>query len=338
MISVIVPIYNVEKYLRECLSSIENQTYEDIEILMVNDGSTDGCEKICREFAERDRRFILINQIHSDVCEARNKGVQESRGEFISFVDSDDTVDQDFLEKLLTALLRDEADVSQCGIREGAKRVGRPARVYSKDEIFPALLQGGNFLYCTGVKLYKRKIIEGLRFPEGRPIFEDGYWTAMVLERCNVVSIIGEAKYNYRTVAGSLSRRKFSEEMECGMFKNRIGRVLVIERNILDTDTESMYKLFDQVRCMLPWILGSHSDLSKFDTYKSLKTLVRKLSIRGFEDKVFHIVLKNSDFRKAQNEYLWYELKSGNKDMKYKLQIIYRKFKRRLFNGYRYEN
>ena len=112
-VSVIVPIYNVEKYLRECLDSIQSQTYTDFECIMINDGSVDKSREIAESYLN-DKRFILVNQSNSGQSVARNKGIKMSRGEFLCFVDSDDTVESDMYELLYCNAKKYEADVSMC--------------------------------------------------------------------------------------------------------------------------------------------------------------------------------------------------------------------------------
>lgn len=101
MISVIVPVYNVETYLEECLDSIQNQTYTDLEVILVNDGSTDGSQAICERYCQTDKRFRLMNQTNQGQSVARNNGVTASTGEFIAFVDSDDIILANYLETLM---------------------------------------------------------------------------------------------------------------------------------------------------------------------------------------------------------------------------------------------
>lgn len=328
MISVIVPVYNVSKYLRDCLTSIENQSYKDIEVIMVNDGSTDGSEKISREFAVKDKRFKLINQKNSGVCEARNRGIQESGGEYISFVDSDDTIEEDFLESLLEALVENNADMTQCDRRvNGVKQ--HPdwnTRIFKKNEIFFEYLNDA-FFNSICPKMYKRDLIRNIPFPLERPIMEDASWTAHVLEQCNVVARIAEAKYDYRMVPSSLTHIKLSEKMECGRFRNVIEKAIVIGRNI--NEKESFDKLYDMVADFVPWILGSHDNLDMFDTYRALRFLINSLYKQEDNFEPFEIVMRNPNFRNAQDEYLWYELRSKRKNLKYKLNIIYRRLKRR---------
>ena len=117
MISIIVPVYNVEEYLEECLDSIKNQTYTDIEVVLVNDGSTDGSKEICERYCELDSRFHLINQENQGQSIARNRGVAESTGEFIVFIDSDDIVKFDLLTQL-KKYMSDGIDIVECNINE----------------------------------------------------------------------------------------------------------------------------------------------------------------------------------------------------------------------------
>ena len=113
MISVIVPVYNVEEYLEECLDSIKNQTFTDFEVILVNDGSTDNSQEICEKFCVQDTRFQLINQENQGQSIARNIGVAESKGKFIVFIDSDDIVRVDLLDQLMN-YMSDEIDIVEC--------------------------------------------------------------------------------------------------------------------------------------------------------------------------------------------------------------------------------
>ena len=112
LISIIVPIYNVEKYLRQCLDSILNQTYQNFECLLINDGSLDNSADICREYVSKDSRFKYFEKENGGVSSARNLGIECSRGEYITFIDSDDWVDYDYLEVLYNSLVDERADIA----------------------------------------------------------------------------------------------------------------------------------------------------------------------------------------------------------------------------------
>jgi glycosyltransferase involved in cell wall biosynthesis len=117
-ISVIIPIYNVEKYLSVCLESVINQTYQNLEIILVDDGSTDACPKICDDYATKDNRIKLIHKKNGGLSDARNIGVKHATGDLISFVDSDDVLSLYFYEKLINILEENDADIVECGFRK----------------------------------------------------------------------------------------------------------------------------------------------------------------------------------------------------------------------------
>lgn len=329
MVSIIVPVYNTEKYLRECLTSIEYQTYKNFEVIMINDGSTDASETICDEFSKRDSRFLLINQKNSGVCAARTHGIKESHGELISFIDSDDTVERNFIEALCRKIEETGADIAQCdsdinGIKEHPQW---NEQFFNKEEIMPSFLNGDFFNKVT-LKIYKRNIIQDIPFPEGRPIMEDAAWSAMVYEKCNSLIRIPDALYHYRMVNTSLTHKKLSEKEECGKFRNLIDKALIIERNV---DDEGSYELLNRyVLEFLPWVLGSHDNLNLYDTYSYLRHLAEILTAHGFDNWLYALICSNADFRKAQNDYIRRILRlKSSADLKYKLRVIARMIRRK---------
>ena len=179
MISVIVPIYNVERYLDECLNSIQNQSYKDIEVILVNDGSTDSSKTICERYCEEDSRFHLINQINQGQSVARNVGVTASKGEYIAFVDSDDIIKTNYLEKLMQ-YMTEEVDIVESNFTvskndfliENSKETTILFEGNSQEAVkfFPNHVLSVNPV----TKLYKREIVESVPYPEGL-IFEDIY-------------------------------------------------------------------------------------------------------------------------------------------------------------------
>ena len=144
LISIIVPVYNVENYMEECLDSIKNQTHKDIEVILVNDGSTDGSREICERYCEKDSRFKLINQENQGLSEARNVGVRVSTGEYIFFVDSDDVVKVDILEILLSFMAED-VDIVGCSYshqKEDLQLQKSPNVVFQGDSYSAASIMG----------------------------------------------------------------------------------------------------------------------------------------------------------------------------------------------------
>ena len=214
MISVIVPVYNVEKYLEECLDSIKNQTFNDIEVILVNDGSTDNSQEICERYCSQDPRFHLINQENKGQSIARNIGVAESRGELIVFIDSDDIVKIDLLEKLIN-YISDGIDIVECEKTEdiqylNEKRKDIQVKEFDSNE---ALYKCFNHAvsWSPVAKLYRREIVEKIPFLENL-IYEDLYTGIVSLKYINKMRKIDYIGYYYRYHTSSTMNQKYSEK------------------------------------------------------------------------------------------------------------------------------
>lgn len=183
LISIIVPVYNVYMYLDRCISSLVKQTYSHIEIILVNDGSTDDSGKICQKWAEKDNRIRVINKANGGLSDARNTGIIASNGRYIGFVDSDDYVKENMYEMLINLIRKYDADISRCGYVDiyGGRILnesGVPYKEYSlnADEFYIESVSGKNG-NCVGVcnKLYKREIFGSICFKKGMYV-EDYYF------------------------------------------------------------------------------------------------------------------------------------------------------------------
>ena len=214
MISVIVPVYNVETYLEECLDSIQNQTYTDFEVLLVNDGSTDGSQAICERYCQADKRFRLINQSNQGQSVARNTGVAASRGEFIAFVDSDDIILANYLE---TSMHYMSGDVD---IVESQFTVHKKKFLAEKPQDTKILFEGNseeavkvvpNHLLSVNpvTKLYRRSIVEAVPYIDG-VIFEDVYCGIGMLKYIRKIIKIDYKGYYYRQHQASIMHRTFT--------------------------------------------------------------------------------------------------------------------------------
>ena len=216
MISVIVPVYNVEKYLEECLDSIQNQTYSDIEVILVNDGSLDNSKDICEKYCKEDNRFKLINQANQGQSVARNHGVAASTGEFIAFVDSDDIIRQDYLEVLIR-YMSEEVDIveSQFTVHkkeffnENYKEINVIFEGNSEEAIkaVPKHVLSVNPV----TKLYRRSIVEAVPYLEGY-IFEDIYSGVGMLKYIRRIIKSDYTGYYYRQHGTSTMHRTFTEK------------------------------------------------------------------------------------------------------------------------------
>ncbi len=212
-ISVIVPVYNVEKYIKQSLDSIINQTLNDIEIICVNDGSTDSSREILEQYKQKDSRIIIIDKKNGGLSSARNAGMEVAKGEFISFIDSDDWVKEDFLEKLYNNITTYNSDISICAVNQydETKQDFISPDKYFTLEYFDKSFDNRAFSYtdtkeflmnvCVMAwnKLYRRSFLESTqaRFPDGL-IFEDGPFFFSIFFKTQKVSIVRDRMYNYR--------------------------------------------------------------------------------------------------------------------------------------------
>ena len=214
MISIIVPVYNVEEYLEECLESIRKQTYQDIEVILVNDGSTDGSHAICERYCQMDKRFRLINQKNQGQSVARNRGVKESLGEYIMFVDSDDVVSLGLLEQLMK-YMSDGIDIVECNITEDihclnseGKEIG-VKELDSNEALYQCFNHGVS--WSPVAKLYRREIVEKVPFLENL-IYEDFYTGIVSLKYIHKMRKINYIGYYYRYHTSSTMNQKYSEK------------------------------------------------------------------------------------------------------------------------------
>lgn len=212
-ISVIIPVYKVERYLSNCMDSIINQTYRNLEIILVDDGSLDNCGTICEEYAKKDRRIKVIHQENRGLSAARNTGLQIATGDYLGFVDSDDWVELDMYEYLLQNLHKEQAHIAVCGHYEHSQKSLRPKGVSrrkacGRTEALGLLLQNDEIQNTVWDKLYRRELFAGIFFPEGRT-YEDFAVMDQLFLRAERVVFLPEKKYYYRIRPNSISGTVF---------------------------------------------------------------------------------------------------------------------------------
>ena len=215
MISVIVPVYKVEPWLGECVDSILGQTFRDFELILVDDGSPDNCPAICDEYARADSRVRVIHKENGGLSSARNAGLDMARGEYISFVDSDDWIHPEMLETMVSKLRQTDSDMAICGVEsvytDGASPVAHPLTdaVLSQEEMVDNLATQAWYYIVAWNKVYRRKIFETLRYPEGY-IHEDAAVIHRVIGACWRFVLIETPFYFYRQTSGSIMRQDIS--------------------------------------------------------------------------------------------------------------------------------
>lgn len=206
MVSILVPVYNASRYLRECVSSLTGQTYADLQIVLINDGSTDDSWDIMQELAKHDHRLEVYSQSNCGVAATRNRLLEKARGEFVLFVDSDDWIERDTVEILMLEQKKEDYDIVMYQLSKHKTDDYR----YTKEEAIKKFLEHTTFRGSLCDKLIKRDLFEGLRIDETVSYGEDALLVWQVLQRINKMLFIGESFYHYRVNENSLSRQRFN--------------------------------------------------------------------------------------------------------------------------------
>lgn len=235
LISVIIPVYNNEKYLNKCIESVANQTYKNLEIILVDDGSTDDSSGICDEWAEKDSRVKVIHKVNTGVSDSRNTALNIAEGDYITFVDSDDCIDKDCVEAMLNAAEKTQSDIAVSDFyfdfTDGnSKALKSEYCVYNKSELVKSyLLDKIRPEACA--KLIKKSVIADIMFDINVHYAEDFLFNYFVLKKVNKLVNIGEPKYHYLQESGNSSTTAM-------ITHNRAQGYKVFERVLIDCAEE----------------------------------------------------------------------------------------------------
>ena len=210
LISVIVPVYKVEPYLDKCVRSIVEQTYQNLEIILVDDGSPDNCPAMCDAWAEKDSRIKVIHKENGGLSDARNAGLAIATGDYIAFVDSDDWIAPDFIRELYYAMERTGAEIAECGttyVDESDKvlrqRGVAPVTEMDKLEALRRLVLEDGIYQTVWNKLYRRAVIEDILFEKGKH-HEDDFWTYQIFDKIEKLAVVERPMYYYLQRSGSI--------------------------------------------------------------------------------------------------------------------------------------
>lgn len=255
-ISIIVPVYKVEKYLSACIESVLAQTYPDWELLLVDDGSPDSCPAICDEYAQKDSRIRAIHKENGGVSSARNRGLDEAKGGWIMFLDSDDMLVSCALTILYERINQTLADVVCCQIQ----MVSETGNTIGKSIVFPCerlsnieyieRLSAGKGILGVPAKLYRKELIENVRFKEGLKIGEDYLFQLMVFyNTTSQIEIVSDCLYLYRIISSSVTRSKSDALLE---MRNQLINALIEFYENADFDKKSIRRglLYTQIVVM----------------------------------------------------------------------------------------
>ena len=309
-ISIIVPIYNVEKYLTNCIDSILNQTFKDFELILVNDGSTDNSLEICKHYKDIDDRICIIDKKNGGASSARNAGLDIAKGEYIGFVDSDDYIHPQMYELLYNQIIKNKADISMCEFKRVSQFnkkelsdkviLNQEVEILNNKEAVVKLEEYGSVTYVVAWnKLYKKSLFNNIKFKEGI-IHEDEYIIHRLLYQVNKLVYIKKELYFYLQREGSIMDKKLNIN-SIDYLISSVDSLLAYSDKIRFFDEKNLINLKEKYEYVyLSKILKNYSILDK--NYHNNKKL---------------LTLKN-DFRKL----LKILLKSKNNSIKEKISLI----------------
>ena len=291
LISIIIPVYNVSKYLRRCVDSVLNQSYSNIEIILVDDGSTDDSGAICDEYAKKEESVIVIHQHNQGLGPARNAGLNVMHGKYVGFVDSDDWVSSEMYECMHRAIVENKCDIATCG-RLVVTDEGILSRVYcmdkgqklnSEEAIEHYLIQKDmNMSACD--KLFNSKLFDNVRFPGEFLVSEDIVPVYNLLKKSEGVFLTGKPYYHYFYRIGSLSRSNFSHK--------NMGSCIYAE------------KVSELVRKEYPHLKDA-ADYFSFDQVIGIYRVIRRSKYNGKEKRELQLKIKNKFWPIIRNPYVF---------------------------------
>lgn len=221
-ISIIVPVYNVEQYIIRCVESVISQTYRNIEVLLVDDGSTDNSGNICDEYQKKDTRIITFHKTNGGLSDARNYGIKHASGQYLCFVDSDDYISKYMIEILYNNLIECSADISACGfltvhdrICEDKKSISQ-RKIYTKEEALKELLTDSSFSNYAWNKMYKRELFDDIDYPVGKKMEDLGTTYKLILNANKLVYDPSKLYYYYQREDSIL--HKPDKQLYCDKF------------------------------------------------------------------------------------------------------------------------
>lgn len=285
LISIIIPVYNVENFISRCLDSLCNQTYPNFEVIMIDDGSTDNSYSIAKCYCEKDKRFKLFHQENSGQGSARNNGIKKAQGDYLAFVDSDDWVHPEFLEKMLCCAIANEADIVMCGVErvwENGIRRRNPIsnqKEYIVDNKKEFLLHAS---FSSVDKIYRKDLLKGIEFAE-KIKFEDFVFTPQVLEKASVIVGIPDVLYYYFWNISSTTNKvkinrdilKAHKKLEKTDFARNNPEIMsaYFVRMVIGSLIWALlhdYKNIKEVKSIMQYGKDIHNDLKKYITKENI--------------------------------------------------------------------
>ena len=314
LISIIVPIYNVEKYLKDCVISIINQIYKNIEIILVDDGSTDNSSKLCDELSKLDNRIKVFHKKNGGLSDSRNYVIDKANGEYITFIDSDDSIESDYVSYLFDLIKKYDVKLSICPytvvINENKKyELGEKfsEEKLDKQECLKRMLLEKGFTISACAKLYKKELFADIRFPVGK-LCEDNGTTYKTILKCDYIAYGCESKYNYfkrpnSIMTSSFNNRKFDlldlTDAMCNDIENEFPNLSNV------CDKKRIHSRFSILRQMINCKLDNTAEEKMNEIIKFLKKQKKKVLLNKEYDKRDKIAMISLIFGKNCFKLSW---------------------------------
>lgn len=289
LITIVVPIYNIEKYVEKCIESIIGQTYKNIEIILVDDGSKDNSGKICDEFATKDHRIKVIHKENGGLSDARNKGLEVARGKYIVFVDGDDYIEQDMIEDLYSNLKENNLKIAVCGAyrvignKKNFFKKTYNKKIFSKEEALIKIIDERNdFRVWAWNKMYDISLFKNIRYPL-RKIYEDVGTTYKLIDLVDEVIYTGKQSYNYCDRADSITGIEIFNEKELNRIEMCEEMCDYIEKKY--DKLKYYYEFFKITQYIAVINIMIKSNLYDFEIINKTRKLISK--------NLFHIIFLN---------------------------------------------
>lgn len=303
LISIIIPVYNVEKYLERCVGSVLNQTYKNLEIILVDDGSPDNSGRLCDELAKIDSRIVVYHKENGGLSDARNYGVARAKGNYIGFVDSDDYVHENMYNHLYEIIKMENADVAECGV---TRVYGNTERPHYNGEDYYLVLNEKTYLEeylkikkvygSVWCKLIKRELADKLSFPKGK-IYEDIYYNYDMLKNHIKCVVVNNPYYYYYIRKGSITTEKFNNKHM------------------------DLIEILDKLKEYVDENYSEYSDYALIrQTYGYMSIINQILKLNNYKNIEEYKVLKN---RLKPNMYKIIKSKNAEKSLKLGIMLLY---------------
>ena len=287
LISVIIPVFNIENYIAKCIESVMDQSYSNLEIIIIDDGSTDGSSKICDEYSKKDGRIQVIHQKNVGLSGARNNGIKLSKGDYIAFLDGDDYIEKDMYELLYKNIKSNNADISICEYvfnDDNTKFKGKKheINIFNNQEAIRRLLYDEEINSYAWNKLYSRKLFENIKYPLGKK-FEDIGTTYLLIDKAKKIIYDNSTKYHYIVRTNSITKTYSSSNLNdyMEMVNNMLNYIAVKYpelKEVVDT-TLVKYCINFHTQCVKGRLIENYNSNDMKEIYKEYKRICKEMGL-----------------------------------------------------------